>query len=79
LASGHGGKTSFPLIFCSGVLTTVNFSRDFSIRSIIEPLALFLVAAPAGLLATEVSIRVSGREDLPNTTTEIVTLKEEML
>ncbi len=29
LALGHGGKTSFCLIFCSGVLTTINFSNNF--------------------------------------------------
>jgi hypothetical protein len=29
LASGHGGKTSFLLIFCCGVLTTLNLLKKF--------------------------------------------------
>ena len=33
LALGYVGKTSFPLIFCLGVLTTINFS-DLSFHTI---------------------------------------------
>jgi hypothetical protein len=29
LSSGHGGKTSLPLIFCSGVFTTLNLLKEF--------------------------------------------------
>jgi low temperature requirement protein LtrA len=29
LPSAHGGKTSFLLIFCSGVLTTLNLLKEF--------------------------------------------------
>jgi len=34
LPLGHGGRTSFPLIFCSGVLTTLLFSRKISPKGI---------------------------------------------